>query len=389
MSRLAHCIDRFLPTLYKLTFPTASFKREYPENTLLAFTQARNAGAKVIELDLQLTKDNHIVVSHDPSTARVFNRAIDIHKSTLEEVQSLKTKREPHESLPTFHALLTWLEKPENDGLKLMLDIKRSNRITILDILHQNLLAWDKAGSTSVERITYWSKRLIIGLWNFEFYNYTIEKQYFAGFEKIIISFSVPVVLQLLKFSDKQEPEYRLNGISLLFVSTFDKKLLQNIDSIDKVTADSDIATFLVNYVLTRKINLYMWTVNSEFDINWVINFPFVKGIITDNPDISFHKIEKLIDLQYPGNKDQGDAVSDHAAEDEVNRATYFKLKLHQLRKLFPGIFTRARFRVIMFYNFYRVALKLFEWNLIGVRLFGSYTVGTLLFKTMKAIGFV
>jgi glycerophosphoryl diester phosphodiesterase len=37
-----------------------------PENTLPAFEYAIEAGADVLELDLAVTKDNVLVVSHDP-----------------------------------------------------------------------------------------------------------------------------------------------------------------------------------------------------------------------------------------------------------------------------------------------------------------------------------
>ena len=37
-----------------------------PENTIPAFQYAIEAGADVLELDMAVTKDNVIVVSHDP-----------------------------------------------------------------------------------------------------------------------------------------------------------------------------------------------------------------------------------------------------------------------------------------------------------------------------------
>src|SRR6266849_1043830 len=37
-----------------------------PENTLPAFEYAIGIGVDVLELDMAVTKDNHLVVSHDP-----------------------------------------------------------------------------------------------------------------------------------------------------------------------------------------------------------------------------------------------------------------------------------------------------------------------------------
>lgn len=63
----------------------------FPENTLPAFEHAIEAGADVLELDLAVTRDNVLVVSHDP----VLNPAIcrgprpgaAIRELTLEEVR--------------------------------------------------------------------------------------------------------------------------------------------------------------------------------------------------------------------------------------------------------------------------------------------------------------
>ena len=38
---------------------------KYPENTMLAFEKAAEAGADAIELDVQLTRDGEVVVIHD------------------------------------------------------------------------------------------------------------------------------------------------------------------------------------------------------------------------------------------------------------------------------------------------------------------------------------
>ena len=49
------------------------FSGEYPENTLSAFWGAINSKADIIEMDLQLTADNHVVVFHDRTVDRIFN----------------------------------------------------------------------------------------------------------------------------------------------------------------------------------------------------------------------------------------------------------------------------------------------------------------------------
>ena len=61
----------------------------YPENTLLAFDEAIKSKADVIELDLQLTADDIIVVFHDKTVDRIFRTQTgqSIRSFTLEQLK--------------------------------------------------------------------------------------------------------------------------------------------------------------------------------------------------------------------------------------------------------------------------------------------------------------
>ena len=63
--------------------------REAPSSTLLAMSQAIDAGAVALELDLHATADGHVVVCHDPTVDRTTNGTGCIAEMTLEAVQSL------------------------------------------------------------------------------------------------------------------------------------------------------------------------------------------------------------------------------------------------------------------------------------------------------------
>lgn len=60
-----------------------------PENTLSAFERAYRMGADGIELDVQLTRDNHLVVVHDADTFRVTGVKKKIARATLRELKKL------------------------------------------------------------------------------------------------------------------------------------------------------------------------------------------------------------------------------------------------------------------------------------------------------------
>ena len=60
-----------------------------PENTLPAFAAALALGADEIEFDIRLTKDNQLIVSHDPNLARVAGTEGDVSDFTLDELKQI------------------------------------------------------------------------------------------------------------------------------------------------------------------------------------------------------------------------------------------------------------------------------------------------------------
>jgi glycerophosphoryl diester phosphodiesterase len=60
-----------------------------PENTMSAFKKAVRCGAEGIELDVQLTKDGHIVVIHDEKLGRTSNGEGWVKDKTLKELKTL------------------------------------------------------------------------------------------------------------------------------------------------------------------------------------------------------------------------------------------------------------------------------------------------------------
>jgi glycerophosphoryl diester phosphodiesterase len=62
------------------------FSAEYPENTLLSFEKALELGVTWLELDLQVTSDEHLVVMHDGRVDRTTDGSGLVSEKTLEEV---------------------------------------------------------------------------------------------------------------------------------------------------------------------------------------------------------------------------------------------------------------------------------------------------------------
>ncbi len=79
-----------------------------PENTLAAFRLAAKAGVDMIELDVRLTADRHLVVFHDRRLGRTVSGSGPIWTKTLAELRSLDagssfSRRFRGERIPTLH----------------------------------------------------------------------------------------------------------------------------------------------------------------------------------------------------------------------------------------------------------------------------------------------
>lgn len=65
------------------------YQRRYPENTAIAVTEAINAGALFVEIDIQLSSDHQPMVYHDINLHRVSGCGGTITDLTLEQLQTI------------------------------------------------------------------------------------------------------------------------------------------------------------------------------------------------------------------------------------------------------------------------------------------------------------
>jgi len=66
--------------------------RNYPENSLAAIESAIRMGVDIVEIDLKLTKDSVLVLSHDPSCNRMTTGRGDIRTMTYDSLASFNLK---------------------------------------------------------------------------------------------------------------------------------------------------------------------------------------------------------------------------------------------------------------------------------------------------------
>jgi glycerophosphoryl diester phosphodiesterase len=60
-----------------------------PENTLAAFASALEVGADLVEFDVQLTREGHVVIVHDPTLDRTTTGTGRVVERTLAEIRAL------------------------------------------------------------------------------------------------------------------------------------------------------------------------------------------------------------------------------------------------------------------------------------------------------------
>ncbi|MES3036858.1 MAG: glycerophosphodiester phosphodiesterase family protein [Bdellovibrionota bacterium] len=104
-------------------------RAERPENTISAFEYALNLGVDTLELDLNVTKDDVLVITHDPhinfgicklDSGFTFRKKILVRNLTVAQIKKYdcgskknfwfpKQVPQPHERIPTFEEFLIWL----------------------------------------------------------------------------------------------------------------------------------------------------------------------------------------------------------------------------------------------------------------------------------------
>lgn len=231
-------------------FAHRGFRAEYPENTLLAFRKAIEAGACGIELDVHLSKDGEVVVIHDETVDRTASRTLRgsaggsgaVKDMTIEQLKRLDLG--DGEQIPTLREYFDLIENSD-----MITNIELKNNKERYEGMEEAVI--------SLIREKGLEERVILSSFNFDS---LVRCKELAPEIPVGFLFSKPRrVLKLLKRAkahniDFLHPYYRLIGKRFL------KKLAQ------------------------YPIMLNVWTVNKVKPLLKFLEHPFVNGIITDDP---------------------------------------------------------------------------------------------------------
>ena len=149
----------------------------YPENTLTAFRKAAEIdGLTGIELDIQLTKDGHLVVFHDETVDRTTDGCGELRQYTLSELKKLRIDAGggKQEKIPAMEEVFDMLQGKMKQGLKMNIELKNSvfpyegMEQKIIDMVHQyglqNNVIYSSFSALSLERIRQLDSETEIGI---------------------------------------------------------------------------------------------------------------------------------------------------------------------------------------------------------------------------------
>ena len=136
--------------------------KTHPENSLPAFYQCVENSIP-IELDVQLSLDEEVVVFHDKNTLSMTGVSLEVEKTTFQELRKLKLSSSPAK-IPTLKEVLDLVK----GKVLLLIEIKRGRNFALLSRKVYDLLK-NYSGEVMIQSfdirvVWWWKKKQIIRL---------------------------------------------------------------------------------------------------------------------------------------------------------------------------------------------------------------------------------
>jgi len=218
-----------------------------PENTLASINLAWEMNADAVEIDIYLTVDQQIIVSHDSDTARATGIEMSIPKSNFEDLRKLdagkwKDAAYTGEKLPTLEEVLKTIPK----GKRILMEVKCGPEVIPI-FLDQ------------------------------------LKKSRKSDKQVAVISFNIDVIRAIKEVRPRMKA-YWLTvptpGSADALIAAI-KKI--KADGLDLASTDAIDAEF-VRKVHDAKLKLYIWTVDDTTTGKRLADYG-VDGITTNKPD--------------------------------------------------------------------------------------------------------
>lgn len=213
------------------------------ENTLHAFNLAKKLGADGIEIDVQMTKDEELIVFHDLNLSRLAGINKKITDCTLQEIKTLRIGKR----------LWRLLKREEIPSLKQVIDWANENQMPLNIELKESILNNTKPLVDAIQRL-----ELPAG-------------SHFSSFHD-----------ELMKVVKMQRPDFQT---AFIVSKKFNWDDLQTMSYIDVVHASKKYYKELyINYCVEAKKSIRFYSING-YEKFIKDPHPSVIGWITDFPD--------------------------------------------------------------------------------------------------------
>lgn len=238
-----------------------------PSSTLEAFRNAMALGVDVIEFDIHMTKDGHLVAIHDPTVDRTTDGTGLVNEMTLEEVQSLDAGayfqdldgeysfRNQGVYIPTVEEVFEAIPH-----MRWNIEIKDTNDPALYESIAKKLwkIIQDYEREDDILLASFDQEIIEIIL------DVTDGKALVSGGRKEVTKF---VILHKLFLNGLYRPH-----VDVLQIPTEDS----NINLKDRK---------LIQGATKKGMEVHYWTINDEASMRELIDLG-AKGIITDRPDL-------------------------------------------------------------------------------------------------------
>jgi len=245
-----------------------------PEGTIAAFDCAISLGADVFEFDTHLTKDGHLVVSHDDTVDRTTNGTGKVNEMTLEEIQHLDagysfTDEKDNYPFRNQGVYIPTVEEvfQKYPDMRHLIELKDTNAPEMYEEMIQEL--WRLIQKYQME------DNVMVGSFKHE-----INER----FEEVSEG-NIPIGAgeeEVRDFATKHVA--RLNGLAA-----------SNVDSLQLPTEGDgfDLTTKnIIRSAKARNISVYYWTINDKETMRELVDKK-VDGIMTDYPDLLIEVLEE------------------------------------------------------------------------------------------------
>lgn len=220
-----------------------------PENTLAAVKLALEQKCDGIEIDVQLTKDNEIVVCHDWDVDRTTDGTGKIKDLTLKEIKKLDAgswfdKRFKGEKIPLLEEVLQLV--PNSIFLNIEIKAKATDERGLEKKVADILRKYDRINNTVISSFNHYS----------------------------------------LKRAKEVLPDIKIGILYEAYIIKPVEYILDNFEDMYSLHPCCDyVGEEFVKVVKESNLKIYVWTVNDTSTADW-LNKLGIEGIITNYPDI-------------------------------------------------------------------------------------------------------